>query len=57
MQTIASSRGPAALCSRPARRAAARRAEQLRSSILGLPKRTGSYAKCNAQKIVSICYV
>ncbi|KAI8473957.1 MAG: peptidase family M41-domain-containing protein [Monoraphidium minutum] len=42
----------AATSSRAARRACARRAEDLRSSVLGLPKRSGaSYAKCSAQKI------
>jgi len=57
MQTLASNR---ALGSRPAQRACARRAEKLRSSILGVPKRSGSFARCNAQKIVSVgifgCY-
>ncbi|GBF98640.1 cell division protease [Raphidocelis subcapitata] len=51
MQALASGRASQALASRPARRACARRAEALRSRILGEAKRPGAFAKCNAQKI------
>ncbi|KAI8462299.1 MAG: peptidase family M41-domain-containing protein [Monoraphidium minutum] len=50
MQTLASNR---AAGSRAANRACARRAETLRSTILGLPKRQGAFAKCNAQRIAT----
>lgn len=54
MQTLASSRAPAALSSRAARRSCARRAEQLRARILGVPQRPGAgFAKCSAQRMVS----
>ena len=53
MQSVATSRASMSLDSRAASRACARRAETLRSRILGLPKRAGAYTACNAQKIVS----
>ena len=54
MQTLASSSQMRALDSRPARRAAARRAEAVRSRVLGVPRRSASaFAQCSAQKMVS----
>lgn len=57
MQALSSTSARATMAqldNRQARRAAARRAEAVRSRVLGLPRRSASaFAKCNAQTMVS----